>query len=269
MGAGQVAMPVRVLVKGASTVTWTSGMGGPRTNFTYPRVLEQELRGHGRDVETWVTAMSAERTTSILRRWEVEVSGFSPDVIVLHYGHMESIHLFIPRWFERHVRGLRDRPGPVRERYRSLVLAPLWKLLVKVQQKVDRRLPTRLFHRRPRNVTALLERYVSHVQRFHSPLVVVMGLTSPNPAWRDWFPGLPGRIAEMDLALRALVERIDEPNVQFQPVWDLAEEWDARGEDPRSDGGHYTPAFHRAVGELLAERVEAWAVTQPHLTPTD
>lgn len=269
MSAGQVAMPVRILVKGASTVTWTSGMGGPRTNFTYPRVLEQGLREQGRDVETWVTAMSAERTTSILRRWEAEVSGFSPDVIVLHYGHMECIHLFIPRWFERHVRGLRDRPGPIRERYRSLVLAPLWKVLVQLQQKIDRRLPTRLFRRRPANVTALLERYVSHVQRFHSPLVVVMGLTSPAPAWCDWFPGLPGRIREMDVALRQLVERLDRPNVQFQPVWDLAEEWVARGEDPRADGGHYTPTFHRAVGDLLAERVEVWAATQPHLTPAD
>jgi hypothetical protein len=32
-------LPMRVLVKGASTVLWISGMGGPRKEFTFPRAL--------------------------------------------------------------------------------------------------------------------------------------------------------------------------------------------------------------------------------------
>lgn len=258
-------VPLRILFKGASTVTWQSpGPAGPGRS-TYSRVLEQELAADGIALRPVVTARSAERTRSILRTWEREVSTHSPDVIVLHYGHMECIHAFIPRWFERHARAGTERPGPVRDRYRHLVLRPVWKVTVKVQQAIDAALPARVFRRRPHQVVAVLERYLMWVQRLSDPLVVVVGLTPPGAPYASWFPGITRRLPAMEAALRDMVDRADSSRVVFLPVWEDAEAWQDSGSPPVPDGGHYTEAFHRHVGGKLAALLRPWIATQPHL----
>jgi hypothetical protein len=267
--ADTAPVPLRVLFKGASTVTWQSPGPDGATRWTYPRVLEQELARDGVETRTTISAMSAERATSILRTWEQEVSSHSPDVIVLHYGHMECIHGVIPRWFERHARAGTERPGPIRDRYRHHVLRPVWKIAVKGQQAIDRLLPARVFRRRPAQVVALLERYIGWVHRISDPLVVVMGLTAPGERYADWFPGIVHRTPAMEAALRDMVERLDSPRVVFLPVWDDAAAWLERGEAPVPDGAHYTPAFHRHVGARLANLLRPWIATQPHLRQHD
>ncbi|GAA1747350.1 SGNH/GDSL hydrolase family protein [Aeromicrobium alkaliterrae] len=260
MSLPPLPVPLRVLVKGASTVTWTSTRTPKRTDLIYARVVEEQLLAAGQATEVTIDALSADRTAPILRTWEREVSNLTPDVIVLHYGHMECIHAVIPRWVERHARNMHDRPGPVRERYRRWFVRPVWKILVNGQQQIDHLLPLSAFRHRPRRVTALLERYVRHVSRFRRPLVVVMGLTAPADVWKPWFPGLEGRLDAMNGALRELVARLDDPDVRFVEVWDDAEQWRARGEEPCSDGGHYTPEFHRHVGTKVTAVVQDWLV---------
>lgn len=263
-------LPVRILYKGASTVMWQSSTDREAPSLLpYPRVVEEQLRRRGHDVHTQVHALSAVRATSILSRWEEEATSTAPDVVVLHYGHMETIHALIPRWVERHARAGRERPGPVRERYRAHLVRPVWKLLAQLQRRVDLALPRpwaeRIARRRAERVVALLEQYVARLGRLTSPLVVVMGMTSPGRLWLDWFPGIAVRMPAMEAALQAMVERADSPRLVFLDVWDEAQAWDERGEDPRPDGGHYTAAFHRRVGERLAATVEEWAATQSHL----
>src|SRR3546814_15684162 len=85
-------LPLRVLVKGASTVNWTSWMGGPRTDFTFPRALEEQLLQDGRPCEVRTITMTSEKTSTILGTWQREILGYSPEVIVLVYGHYETIH---------------------------------------------------------------------------------------------------------------------------------------------------------------------------------
>ena len=98
--------PIRVLVKGASTVNWISYMGGPRSDFAYPRVLEATLLAAGRPAVVRDTSLAAEHPKSALAAWSTEVVPWSPDVVVLHYGHMECIHLLLPRVLQRYAQTL-------------------------------------------------------------------------------------------------------------------------------------------------------------------
>ncbi len=263
-------LPVRILYKGASTVMWQSH-GDRRAPglLPYPRVVEQHLRARGHDVDTRVDAMSAQRVYDLMDRWERQATSEFPDVVVLHHGHMETVHAVIPRFIERHARANRERPGPVRQRYRRVLVRPLWKGLAVLQQRIDGAMPgplaRGLARRRARRTVAHLEQYLSCIDRLSSPLVVVMGLLPAGRVYADWFPGSVLRTEVIDRALRAMVARRDSPRLLYLDLWDEGAAWDARGEDPRPDGAHYTEAFHRRVGELLAARIEEWAATQPHL----
>ena len=260
------SMPLRVLVKGSSLVNQISWMGGPRTDFTFPRALEQQLLADGRtcDVRT-ITAM-AEKTGPILKSWEHEVLGFSPDVIVLVYGYVETIHRFLPQWLERHANSWRARPRRIRTLYRKLVLRPVWKLLAQLQMRLDTVVPTVRRLRRPRRVAAYLEAYISHVQTVASPLVIVLELLPPAGNYRRWFPGMEARIEDMNHALAATVARVDRPNVRFFRVQPLVDEYCEGDLDLATpDGSHYSPELHRQIGRALGDEIQAWAETQPHL----
>jgi hypothetical protein len=260
-------LPLRVLVKGASTVNWVSWMGGPREDFIFPRVIQEQLLAGGRPTEVQTITMTSERTSSILGTWQAEVLGYSPDVIVLVYGHYETIHLFIPRWLEVHANSLRWAPRRIGSAYRRLVLRPAWKALARAQAKVDSILPPTLRRGRPRQVAADLERYISHVQGVGSPLVLVFELLPPGSRYRTWFPGMARRIEVMNDTLRTMVEGIGRDDVRWFPVTPLVDEHVAGDIDLAiPDGFHYSPQMHRHIGTALAREIDAWAATQNHLT---
>ena len=231
-------LPVRILYKGASTVMWQSH-GDRRAPglLPYPRVVEQHLRARGHDVDTRVDAMSAQRVYDLMDRWERQATSEFPDVVVLHHGHMETVHAVIPRFIERHARANRERPGPVRQRYRRVLVRPLWKGLAVLQQRIDGAMPgplaRGLARRRARRTVAHLEQYLSCIDRLSSPLVVVMGLLPTGRVYADWFPGSVLRTEVIDRALRAMVARRDSPRLLYLDLWDEGAAWDARGEDPR------------------------------------
>jgi hypothetical protein len=261
-------LPVRVLVKGSSSVSWVSWMGGPRTDFTFPRAIEEQLLADGHPCEVRCFSMPSEKASSMLRTWQQEVLGFSPDVIVIDYGHFECVHLFLPRWLERHVHSLKVRPRRLSAIYRRLLLRPAWKALAQLQAKLDSvlRMPA-IGRRRARQVTAYYERYISQVQKLGSPLVFLFEFPPPNARFRAWFPGMTARIAIMNKAIAELVTRLDMPNVRYFPVLKLIDEHcDGDLEVAIPDGFHYTPELHRLIGATLAREIEEWAETQPHLS---
>lgn len=263
--AQQPALPVRMLVKGASTVNWTSYMGGPRQDLAFPRVAEQRLLADGRRSVVTTASMPSEEAGSILSTWQREVLGFSPDVIVLVYGHYETLHLLLPRWLERHANSLRARPRPLATAYRRLVLRPVWKQLARLQAALDRVGPSTI-RRRHRRVAADVRRYVEQVQKVASPLVLVFELLPPHGRTASWFPGAAERMQLMNAELAATVEDIGLPDVRFFTVRDLvAEHLDGDETRAQPDGFHYTPEMHRWVGEKLGAEVSAWAATQAHL----
>lgn len=263
---GRTALPLRVLVKGASTVNWTSWMGGPRTDFTFPRALEERLLADGRPCHVQTITMTSEKTSTILSTWQREILGFSPDVVVLVYGHYETIHLFLPRWLERHANSLRSRPRWWTRLYREKVLRPVWMTLAKLQARLDTVLDPTIRRNRPHRVAADLRQYVDHVQQVGSPLVYCFELLPPTRRYQSWFPGMAQRMEVMNAAIREMVAQVDLPNVRWFPVAPIAAE--VSGGDPElatPDGFHYSPELHRAVGVALARDIEEWAATQPHL----
>ena len=259
-------MPIRVLVKGASTVNWLSQMGGPRTDFAFPRALEAELLTAGRPVELRTISVASELTSTTLLRWEQEVLGFSPDVVVLVYGHYETIHLFLPRWLERHANSLRTRPRRLTMLYRERLLRPVWMFLARLQARLDSWLDPTLRRSRPRNVAADLEKLIGHLQDVGSPLVIVFELLPPASRYRSWFPGMSRRIEVMNATLAAMVARIGKPNVRYFRVSELVTKYaDGDLDVATPDGFHYSPALHREIGAELAREIADWADTQPHL----
>jgi len=266
--SGPLPLPLRVLVKGASTVHTVSWMGGPRSDFAYPRATEAALYAAGVPAEVRCTAMSSQRTKTGLATWEAETFSWSPDVVVLNYGHFETIHLFLPQRLERHVHHMGDRPGRFRTPYRTIIRKG-WRLLARIQQQLDQRVPHTIFKHRPRRVANDLVRLVERTQMIGSPLVFVMELTTPGKSFRKWFPGMADRLEVMNGALADVVRRVDLPNVRYFPTNTVLAPLMAGGEEVNPDGGHYTPEAHRMIGQELAARITEWAGQEGLIGATD
>ena len=259
-------LPIRILVKGASTVGVASPMGGPRTDFTFPRAVEAQLLAEGRPAVVRTITVASERTKDTLRHWEREMMGYSPDVVILVYGHYETIHLFLPWWLERHANSLRARPGRIREAYRRSVLRPVWMTLAKLQAKLDKTIDPTIRRSRPRRVAADLERLIGRIRFLHSPLVFVFELQPPARRYQSWFPGMTARMAEMNRELEALVERLDDPDIRYFRTSGLVAEHAGGDLDVATpDGFHHSPELHRVIGTELARQIADWADTQEHL----
>lgn len=250
--------PWRVLVKGSSPANWISFMGGPPTDFTYPRVIERELRGAGRPVVVRNLAQTSERVKTGLRNWERQVFSWSPDVVVLHYGLFETVHLFLPQPLERHVNSLRGRPGAVRETYRRYALRPAWKTLAVVQQKADARVPSRAFERAAARFADDLETLVNRIQTIGSPLVLMPEIPPAGERWTTWFPGIDARIARLNQAIADVTGRVDRDNVRVFDTGSALAPLTALGHDIVPDGGHFTPQAHDAIGCAMAREILPW-----------
>jgi hypothetical protein len=258
-------LPLRVLVKGATTVIYTSWMSGPRSDFAWPRVLESEIHAAGWPVDFHTAAVPAELTKEAYPHWPVEVLAWSPDVVVMDYGRMETVHLFIPKWLERYVNKLDARPQPLRQAYRKRVLRPAFKALAHVQQALDARLPTSSTLWRVRRGQRDIEGLIRYMRTVASPLVLLLEAPPFGKVYQGWFPGANPRVEVMNQAVQDIVRGFDTPDVRYVPLAHLWEPLLAEGQDPCPDGGHYTPEMHRAVGEAVADVVLEWAEKQPHL----
>jgi hypothetical protein len=260
-------LPIRVLVKGASTVVFVADMGGPRSDFNFGRVIESEILRAGRPAEVRVSGVPSDLARHSLRTWEDDVLGWSPDVVVIHHGHYESIHFFLPRWLERHANSTRYRPGRLQAGYRKRVLRKVWVSLAKVQSRLDRRFDSLLFKRKLRRVATDVEGLINNMQTVGSPLVLVLEVVPPGRRWQSWMPGLAERTAFVNAELEAAVQRVDRPDVRYVRTVDTLTAQLEPDEEPTPDGGHYSARAHRVLGELLGREILEWAETQPHLQP--
>ena len=117
-------LPLRVLVRGASTVGYSGVMSGPRTDLGFPRVIERDLLAGGRPASVVSLTVGGMRTNTVLRTWEHDVLGWSPDVLVIMAGHYETLHVLWPQWLERHANSNIWSPRRLNTRYRRRVLRP-------------------------------------------------------------------------------------------------------------------------------------------------
>lgn len=258
--------PIRVLVKGNSSVLYVAPMSGPRTDLGYPRVLEHHLGVLGHEAAVDVAATVGERTWQGLRSWEAQVLQRSPDVVVLHYGLPEAGLLAMPRRFERYVNSYHHRPGRWRDPLRQKAVRPVYVLLARLQSKVDGLLGGPVVERRIRRMVADLDRLIDQIDRVQHPLVLLPLLVPATGMWAEWFPGVNHRIDATNAAFTALVEGLGKANVRtFDAHAAALAAGIEPGDDLTPDGGHYSAAAHRAVGEALAVEVAAWAAGVGHL----
>jgi hypothetical protein len=240
-------------------------MGGPRSDFNFGRVIESEILRAGRQAEVRVSGVPSDLARHSLRTWEHEVLGWSPDVVIIHHGHYEGIHFFLPRWLERHANSTRYRPGPLQAFYRKRVLRKVWVSLAKMQSRLDRRFNSLLFARKLRRVATDVEGLVRNVLTVGSPLVLVMEVVPPGRRWQSWMPGLVERTAYINAQLEAAVQRVDRPDVRYVRTVETLTARLEPGEEPTPDGGHYSARAHRVLGEILSREILEWAESQPHL----
>lgn len=261
-------LPIRVLVKGASLMHDISEFPQGREDFVFARVIEESLlqSGHGADV--WTAAVASEPARLAFRTWEEQVKAWSPDVIILSYGYYEVIHLFLPRWLERHVHDLKARPGRYRNLYRKLLLRPVWRVLAQLQAKLDRKVGARFFGGKVRQVETELRAYIDKSRKVGQPLIMLFEFLPTGKRGQDWFPGMSARTVLMNEMLHRLVAEYDSPEVVLVPIPAIAERA-APGQEPNTDGFHYTGVVHQAIGEEIANEIRAWAKQYPRLAPRD
>jgi hypothetical protein len=261
-------LPIRVLVKGASLMHDISEFPQKREDFIFARVIEEQLllSGHGADV--WTAAVASEPAAHAFKTWEQQVKAWSPDVIILSYGYYEVIHLFLPRWLERHSNSLAARPGPVRSFYRKNVLRKVWMALARLQAVVDRRVGDRFFAGKVKQVEKELRAYIDKSRKVGEPLIMLFEFLPTGKRGQDWFPGMTARTAMMNQMLHQLVADYANPEIVLVPIPSLAERA-TPGIEPNADGFHYTGPVHQAIGEEIAEEIKAWAKQYPRLQPRD
>jgi hypothetical protein len=257
-------LPLRVLIKGPSTVLWTSMMGGPRTDLAFPRVMEQALLARGRSVEVRNTAVLGWPTPDLFKTWDDDIVAWSPDIVILAVGHYESLHAYLPRWLERGANTVNRRPGLFRDFYYRKFLRATARGVLILQKKIDR--PRVTLRRRMRRVITDTAAYIKMTQQVGHPLILLMEIHPPSGIKREWYGGWTERIRRLNEDLRGLVATLDRPDVRFVEITDLVEKFDPAQRDRLwTDGIHFIPEFHRAVGEKFADVAEEWASEQPHL----
>ncbi|MCW2786464.1 MAG: hypothetical protein JWP74_2981 [Marmoricola sp.] len=240
-----------------------------REDFIFSRVIEESLLGSGHGADVWTAAVASEPTRLAFRTWEEQVKAWSPDVVILSYGYYEVIHLFLPRWLERHANSLKTRPGRVRELYRTLLVRKVWMALAKLQCRLDAKIGGRFFGRRIRQVEKELHTYIDRTREVGQPLIMLFEFLPPGQRGRGWFPGMTERTAMMNEMLHRLVADYDNPEIMLVRIPEIAERRLPPGTEPNTDGFHYTGALHRYIGEEIADEIRRWAKQYPRLGPKD
>lgn len=262
-------LPIRVLVKGASLSHDISARPQRREDFTFSRVIEESLLSSGHGASVWTSAVASQPTGHLFRTWEAEIKAWSPDVVILNAGYYEPVHLFLPRWLERHANSLKARPGRVRGLYRGYAVRPIWKSLAKVQRALDQRIGGRFFGSQVRRAGADLRAYIDRTRAVGQPLIMIFEFLRPGARGRDWFPGMEARAEMMNVMLRQLIADYDDPDVVLVRIPEIVERRLPPGTEPNNDGFHYNPDVHRFIGEEIAEEIRTWAKQHPRLAPRD
>lgn len=230
--------------------------------MAYPRVLEQQLLAKGRAAQVWNSALLGWPTRDLIKTWDEEVVAWSPDIVILAVGQYEALHIILPRWLERGANTVNRRSGLLRHLFYRRFLRLVARGVLLVQRQIDR--PRIKAKRRMHRVVADVDAYLKMTSQVGSPLILLLEINGPSAAKVNWFRGWPERIRVLNNNLRRLAA--ERRNVRFVEITDLMSQFDpGTREQLWSDGIHFAPEFHRAIGCKLADIAEEWAATQPHL----
>ena len=251
---------LRALVKGASSTVAVAPPGGGRT---YAWWLETLLESAGLPAEVRNAGTEGQRVTRALCDWDREVQQWSPDVIILNYAQYESMQGLLPRWLERNATGWHHHSGPVRERFRTEIVMPLWRRLARLSARVDKILDPGPFRTSPARTVGELHRLVEQTRMSGSPLIIVMDTWPLSQRWQKWFPGMSERVVTMRKEIVTWINELDDPEVRLFKLSEVVGRHDL--DEALPDGVHFSAGLHREIAEELAKVILPWACEQPHL----
>ncbi len=239
-------------------------MSGPRTDMVFSRVMEQQLLAHGQPADVRNEGYMGWPSRHLFKTWEDDIVRFSPDVVILA-PHWESLHTILPGWLERGANTVNRRPGFWRHLYYRRLLRGIARGVLILQKRIDR--PGRqLNKRRMRRNKIDVAAYIKMTSQVGNPLILVLELHQPAGVKLKWYGGWPERVVKLNKGLREVVDGIGKPDVRYVEISDLMALFDpGEPDDLWADGIHFSPEFHRAIGEKLAGIAEDWASTQSHL----
>lgn len=261
---GLPPMPLRVLVKGASSTVVVEPPGGPRTNQAFAWWLEVMLRAGGFEATVRNAGSEGQRVTRALCNWEDEVQRWAPDVVVLNYGQYECMPGLLPVWLERHASGWHRHSGPIRERYRRRLADPVWRRLARYQRKAPPRLVALSpFRSSQKRTLSELRHLITKIRTVGTPLVIVMETWPVGSRWRHWFPTMHDSATGMRAGIEDVVAGFHADDVYRFPMWQLVGGLDL--DEALPDGVHFSGDLHRKIAEGLSAVIVEWAAGQPHL----
>lgn len=238
----------RVVVLGNSV----SVLCRPHAPATYAGTLSDVCRARGVDVDVWNQGRWFEQVDSARRRWDRDVSPFLPAAVVVNYGAAECQPWVLPHVLHRALLDWKSRTTVLSAVGRALLIRPGRALLRRATTPVARVAGQRGHKMRPSRFRDEVSRLVRVSRSEIGAAVLVLGVSPPGPQLERFIPGFERRTARYDAILREVVDAFDDELVSFVDVRELHVRL---GSEMSQDGLHYTPAGHRAVAEVLAERL--------------
>jgi lysophospholipase L1-like esterase len=234
----------RLAVLGSSIGVVARPQGTP-----YPSLLERLLNERS-DGELWMIDNLCEIAgiADDLDRLLAAPIALRPDVVVLHYGHVEALRRPHSRRMWRWAKVARADLYPRRRRVRKIVF--------RRYSSLRRRLglcsqwtPLPRFER-------VLDRALAQLRKDTAARLILIEATPPTPRIERYAPGAAQELERYNGVLRRLAAAHGAELVTTEDV----RQRDPELRDPEvmtPDGSHYSPRTHAAVAVELAERIEA------------
>ncbi|MGB8651107.1 MAG: hypothetical protein WCD35_10650 [Mycobacteriales bacterium] len=247
--------PLSVVAFANSVATLQMPVRSDRAEGTYVEVLADLLATVGVPAVPHLESRWFEFLHRAMRHYEERVRVHSPDVLIVQFGLNEYQPWLAPVWLIRHLLVQNQAAVRTTRAYRRLVAPKLWRALRGYRRRASPLVGTRTWQVSPDRFAGHLARLLRNVRWEARPLVLVLDIDAPSGLIEHFLPGMSERHAIYQEVIARVVAEHGDPEVRLVRVSELTA---ALGPEALPDSMHYTPATHRAVGQLLFEQVRGW-----------
>jgi hypothetical protein len=245
--------PLKVHVVGSSVSMFVEPAHGPRDAGTYGEQLAYILTADGIPTVTTQVGIWFGIVKQLLPRYERDVRGRFPDVLVINFGMGESQSNVLPHWAVRHLTTwhLTSRRGATF--YRRRVIPRLWKLFRSYQRWAGTIDKDYTHRQRPASFQADMRRIIDMARKEIGCLVLCIDLDPVGGRVEHWLPGSARRAAHYQRLLEEVVDGYDD-GVRLIRASATVDDVDTM----LPDGLHRTAEGHRRTAVLLADEIKDW-----------
>jgi lysophospholipase L1-like esterase len=222
---------------------------------SYAEVLRDRLAKSGVPVTVHLAGRWFDFATSAVGRYQEDVRAHLPDVLVLQYGLNELQPWLIPVPVIRHLISNQTAKRPLGPWYRQGLKPKAWKAVRAYRKWASARVGMSTWQTTPKRFHAAMHQLIRATLHDSKPLVLVLDIDPPGASLNHHLSELPARHQVMQQVLRDVVDGFADPDVRLVEVSRVRDE---AGAEATTDGMHYSPQGHRAVGEVLADEILAW-----------